>query len=486
MEILLLVIGLIVGVLLGALGAWFLAQRRAAAAGPADLVPVDDPALVEARHQQALIELRASGEAQLARALADEQAKQSNLGAELAAVEATAAGLREQIEAARAQYRELVERQQFEQRQREAKEAADSKVLQELAPVKKTLTDMQAKVAELETQRHRQHGELSQQLKAAAESEERLRSTAESLASALRSNSTRGVWGETQLRSVVEAAGLIERVDFDTQHSVTTDAGAGRPDMVIHLPGGKHIAVDAKVPFNAYLEASQIPATATGSEGAQRDALLKNHVKAVRDHIVALGGKTYWEGLGASPEMVIAFIPSESLISSALEADPSLLEFAFSKRVALASPVTLWSVLKTVAFSWQQDVLTKEAKTLFDLSRELYARLSTTAGQIEKLGRTIERTVKDYNTFVGSLESRVLPTARKLKALDETKVLATIEGIDESPRELTAYEFTTAAAEQPMLDAPGEGGAEAAVDTEDATAHDDILADIDPEIRRSI
>lgn len=485
MEILLLVIGLIVGVLLGALGAWFLAQRRAST-GPDETAVLEDPALVEARHQQALTELRAASESQLALALADERSKQAALGAELAAVEATAAGLREQIEAARAQYLELVERQRREQREREARETADSKVLQALAPVKQTLTDMQSKVAELETQRHRQHGELSQQLKTAAENEERLRSTAETLASALRSNSTRGVWGETQLRSVVEAAGLIERVDFDTQHSVTTDAGAGRPDMVIHLPGGKHIAVDAKVPFNAYLEASQIPATASGAEGAKRESLLKGHVKAVRDHITALGGKTYWEGLGASPEMVIAFIPSESLISSALEADPSLLEFAFSKRVALASPVTLWSVLKTVAFSWQQDVLTKEAKTLFDLSRELYARLSTTAGQIEKLGRTIERTVKDYNTFVGSLETRVLPTARKLKALDETKVLATLEGIEESPRELTAYEFTTAAAaEQPMLDAAGAVDDEIEAEIEEPS-HDGLLADIDPEIRNSL
>ncbi|MFF2271163.1 DNA recombination protein RmuC [Agromyces sp. NPDC058136] len=484
MEILLLVIGLIVGVLLGALGAWFLAQRRAST-GADETVVLEDPALVEARHQQALTELRAASESQLALALADERSKQASLGAELAAVEATAAGLREQIEAARTQYLELVERQRHEQREREARETADSKVLQALAPVKQTLTDMQSKVAELETQRHRQHGELSQQLKTAAENEERLRSTAETLASALRSNSTRGVWGETQLRSVVEAAGLIERVDFDTQHSVTTDAGAGRPDMVIHLPGGKHIAVDAKVPFNAYLEASQIPATASGAEGAKRESLLKGHVKAVRDHITALGGKTYWEGLGASPEMVIAFIPSESLISSALEADPSLLEFAFSKRVALASPVTLWSVLKTVAFSWQQDVLTKEAKTLFDLSRELYARLSTTAGQIEKLGRTIERTVKDYNTFVGSLETRVLPTARKLKALDETKVLATLEGIEESPRELTAYEFTTAAtAEQPLLDEAGAVDAE--IEAEIEEPHDGLLADIDPEIRNSL
>jgi DNA recombination protein RmuC len=484
MEILLLVIGLVVGTALGALGAWFLAQRRAAAAGAGSVT--EDPALVEARHQAEVASVHAAHAAEQARMLAEEQQAQAQLRAELAAFEATAGGLREQIEAARAQYREVVERQRVEQRDREAREAADSKVLQALAPVRQTLSDMQVKVTALETQRHQQHGELSQQLKIAAENEERLRSTAESLASALRSNSTRGVWGETQLRSVVEAAGLIERVDFDTQRSITTDSGAGRPDMVIHLPGGKNIAVDAKVPFNAYLEASQIPATASGADGAQRERLMKGHVKAVRDHIVALGSKSYWEGLGASPEMVIAFIPSESLVSSALEADPSLLEFAFSKRVALASPVTLWSVLKTVAFSWQQDVLTKEAKTLFDLSRELYARLATTAGQIEKLGRTIERSVKDYNAFVGSLESRVLPTARKLKALDETKVLATLEGIEESPRELTAYEFTTASSadETPAIEAPSAVEAHAVVEA--LIEHEDLIADIDPEIRSSL
>jgi DNA recombination protein RmuC len=305
---------------------------------------------------------------------------------------------------------------------------------------------MQHKVTELETQRSRQHGELSQQLRSATESEERLRQTAETLAAALKSNSTRGVWGETQLRNVVQAAGLIERVDFDVQSNITSDAGAGRPDMVVHLPGGKNIAVDAKVPFNAYLEASQILATASGEEGAKREHLLKQHVKALRAHIDTLSSKAYWEGLEASPELVIAFIPSESLVSSALEADPSIMDYAFGKRVALASPVTLWSVLKTVAFSWQQNVLTEDAKMLFDLSRELYSRLSKLSDHVEKLGRSIERSVKDYNAFVGSLERQVLPSARKLSALDESKVLGTLNGIEESPRELTAFELTSVAA----------------------------------------
>ena len=424
-----LFIGLVAGIALGAVIGVLSAKARTSAAGG------ESAAVLEARHQVALSELR--GQEQQARA---------TLSSELASAQATALALRDQVSGLQEQHRELLERQRAEQTARTERERAESKVLQLLTPVQESLRTMQHKVTELETQRSRQHGELSQQLRSATESEERLRQTAETLAAALKSNSTRGVWGETQLRNVVQAAGLIERVDFDVQSSITSDAGAGRPDMVVHLPGGKNIAVDAKVPFNSYLEASQILATAVGEEGAKREQLLKQHVKALRSHIDTLASKTYWEGLEASPELVIAFIPSESLVSSALEADPSIMDYAFGKRVALASPVTLWSVLKTVAFSWQQNVLTEDAKMLFDLSRELYGRLSKLSEHVEKLGRSIERSVKDYNAFVGSLERQVLPSARKLSALDESKVLGPLSGIEESPRELTAFELTAVAA----------------------------------------
>ncbi len=427
-----LLIGLVVGAVLGAVLGLVLGRRSSG----------DAPAVIEARHQTTIAEIRA-----------EEAQHRAGLSTELAALQATAAGLREQITTAQDQYRDLVERVRSEQAAQAERERAESKVLQQLAPVQETLRSMQAKVTELETQRSLQHGELTQQLKSATEAEERLRATAESLAGALRSNSTRGVWGETQLRRVVEAAGLIERVDFDVQWSVSSDVGAGRPDMVIHLPGGKHIPVDAKVPFDAFLAASQIPATATGEEGDRRKRMLADHVKAVRAHIDALGSKAYWAGLGTSPEMVIAFIPSESLVSSAMEADPAIMDYAFSKRVALASPVTLWSVLKTVAFSWQQDVLTADAQVLFDLSRELYSRLSTMAGHVEKLGRAIESTIKNYNGFVGSLERQVLPTARKLQKLDESTVLGPLAAIEDSPRDQTAMELV-AELESGTSDAP--------------------------------
>lgn len=421
-----LLIGLTAGVLLGAIIGILVARSRATTAGASA-----DPELSEARHAIAVAEIRAQ-----------ETTARAELLAELASAQASLAGVRDQLADAQDQYREAMERARRDAEERATAERAESKVLQALAPVKESLSSMQQKVSELESQRSRQHGELAQQLKSATESEERLRTTAESLASALRNNATRGVWGETQLRAVVESAGLLQRVNFDLQSSILADDRVGRPDMIVHLPGGKSMAVDAKVPFNAYLEASAIGAMASEAELARRDSLIKQHVKAVRDHITALGSRSYWEGLDSSPEMVIAFIPSESLLSSALEADPSIMEFAFSKKVALASPVTLFSVLKTVAVSWQHEVVTQEAKLLFDVSRELYGRLTKLATHVDKLGRSIDRSVKDYNTFVGSLERQVLPSARRLNKLDESRVLPVLKELNQTPRELTSSDLT--------------------------------------------
>ena len=423
-PLLVLIVGIAIGTALGLAIGVLVARRRQGQL---------DPAVIEAQHSAALTQLQA-----------DERAVQSRLIADHAAMQARAGALGEQVDALRAQYREVVERHRADAQAQVDRDQRESRVLQALTPVQESLRTMQQKVTELEAQRSQQHGELAEQLKHTQAAGEQIRMTTESLASALRSNSTRGVWGETQLRNVVQAAGLIERVDFDLQHSVSSDAGAGRPDMVVHLPGGKNIAVDAKVPFTAYLEASQIPVTATGEEGARRDVLLKQHVKALRAHIDALASKAYWAGLDASPELVIAFIPSESLVSSALDADPGIMDYAFSKRVALASPVTLWSVLKTIAFSWQQDVLTDQAKTLFDLSKELYQRLATLSEHADKLRRSIESTVTSYNQFANSLESRVLVTARKLSALDESKVIGAAATIEQSARQLTAAEFERA------------------------------------------
>jgi DNA recombination protein RmuC len=420
MEILALVIGLLIGLAAGAAVGISVARTRAA-------------------HTAAT----SAGALATADALRDELARAHDDTADR--LGAQAAQYRQQIDSLETRARELEHIVQRMHGAETARVQGESKVLTALSPVAQSLDVMRAKIAELEQSRGEQYGAISEQLKSAAASEERLRATADTLASALSANSTRGVWGETQLRNVVEAAGLLERVDFDVQTSVTTANGAtARPDMVVHLPGGKEIAVDAKVPFNAYLEASAIPDSATGAEGARRDQLIAAHVKALRGHIDALAARQYWTAYDGSPELTIAFIPSESLVSSALAADPGLLDHAFRKRVALASPVTLWSVLKTVAFSWQQDVLTQEARELFRVSRELYGRLGTMAGHVDKLGRSIRGSVVDYNKFVGSLEHTVLPSARRLSLLDESKVIAEPGTIDDEPRMLTAPELVTA------------------------------------------
>jgi DNA recombination protein RmuC len=331
-----------------------------------------------------------------------------------------------------------------DQNAQQERERREQLVLRALAPVQESLQAMQQKVTDLERDRQTQYGSLAEQLRLAQASDEALRATTESLAGALRSNATRGVWGETQLRRVVESAGLTRYVDFELQSSVTSHSGEGRPDMVVRLPGGKSLAVDAKVPLDAYLEASAIAVTAQGEDGARRSQLLQRHVKAVRAHVDALAKKAYWSGLDSSPEFVVCFLPNEALLATALDEDPTLLDYAFGKRVALASPVNLWAVLKTVAYTWTQQDVSTEARRLFDLGTELYQRLGSMAGHAEELRRAIERTVDSYNRFAGSLETRVLVTARKFPGIDETKLeaVAAPELIEKTPRRLVAPELT--------------------------------------------
>ena len=369
--------------------------------------------------------------------------ERAELAGRAAAAETARDALGAQLDQQRALQRELSLQARDEQAARDERERREQSVLRALAPVQESLASMQQKVEELERERHHQYGSLAEQLRRAQESDEALRSTTESLAGALRSNATRGVWGETQLRRIVESAGLTRYVDFDLQASISSDAGAGRPDMIIRLPGGKALALDAKVPLDAYLEASAIPETAQGEEGARRRALLDRHVKAVRAHVDALAKKAYWAGLDASPEFVICFVPSESLLSAALAQDPTLLDHAFGRRVALASPVNLWAVLKTVAYTWTQQDVSSEARELLALGTQLYERLGSLTGHADDLRRAIERTVDTYNKLVGSLESRVLVTARRFPGIDETK-LSSVDApaaITSTPRRLTAPEF---------------------------------------------
>jgi DNA recombination protein RmuC len=357
-----------------------------------------------------------------------------DLRVKLASAEATIAGLNGQLAQNAA-----------EKRDRDERDREENKLLQALAPVKVHLEQMQLTVATLEKERTEQFGSIQQQLKSAIESDEQLRKQTQALSQALTSNNVRGVWGEAQLRKLVELAGLIKHADFDEQATISTNAGAGRADMVINLPGGKSLAIDSKVPFSAYQEASAISELATGEEAARRARLIAEHVKAVKAHIDALGTKAYWSGLDASPDFVIAFIPSESLLSAALDADPALLEYAFKKNVALASPVSLFSVLKTINFIWRQNADESSVRNMIKLGKELYERVGKVAEHADKLGRSITSTVKDYNQFVSSLEGRMLVTARKLNDLDEnalgTEEISAPKELEVAPLQLTASEL---------------------------------------------
>ncbi|MGI9085245.1 MAG: DNA recombination protein RmuC [Aeromicrobium sp.] len=411
-----LVIVLFIGLLVGLAVGWMLARSRVSNA---------DPAVLAAQHAQVVAEIRH-----------EEVTARAEVNERLAAADAGLQVLRQQLASAHEQYREALDRHREEARQRAVTEQAESKVLQQLAPVADQLRSMGQKVVDLEKQRHQQHGDLAAQIKITRETAEKSKVAAETLASALRNNSVRGAFGETQLKSLVESAGLLRRVDFTTQESIEAESGARRPDMVVHLPGGKQMAIDAKVPYAAFIESNR-PDIAD----AQRAEQLARHAKQVKAHIDALAGKSYWTGLAASPEFTVAFIPNESILNSALDADPGLMEHAFAKGVLLATPVNLWAVLKTVAFTWQQDVLTDDAKRLFDLGKELYGRLAKLAEHAEKLRRSIESTVTNYNNFASSLEQRVLVTARKLETLDESKVIGQPEPIESQTKQLTQEEF---------------------------------------------
>lgn len=359
-------------------------------------------------------------------------------------------------------YRDAVDHARHEQRAEAQRVQQQNAVLTALAPVRESLQQMQTKVTAIERERHAQFGTLEEQLRRAQESDEALRATTESLAGALRSTATRGVWGETQLRRVVEAAGLTRHIDFDLQATISSDNGQGRPDMVIRLAGGSSIAVDAKVPLDAYIEASALPSG--DAHEARRRPLMQKHVKAVRAHIDALAKKAYWAGLEASPEFVICFLPSESLLAAAIDEDPTLLDYAFGRRVALASPVNLWAVLKTVAFTWKQQEVSTEARALLALGTQLYDRLGTLAGHADDLRKALERTVDSYNRFAGSLETRVLVTARQFPGVDASALESAPLITERGARRFTA----------PELIAADDATLEREEPTEPSTTHADV------------
>jgi DNA recombination protein RmuC len=281
-------------------------------------------------------------------------------------------------------------------------ELADARLAGYVRPLKDSLERMDHKLQGVERVRQEAYGALQAQVTTLSE-------RAGSLTNALRTPHVRGRWGEAQLRNVVEYAGMIEHCDYVSQATTSTDDGTLRPDLVVRIPGGKHVVVDAKAPLAAYLSAFET------SDDAERELRLADHARQVREHVTKLSAKGYWRQFEPSPDFVVMFLPDESYLRAAHEHDPTLQEYAWSSNVILASPSTLMVLLRTVAMTWQQETIAESAREVSALGRELYKRLATMGAHVGRLGKSLDGAVKAYNETVGSLERQVLVQARRFE-----------------------------------------------------------------------
>lgn len=327
-------------------------------------------------------------------------------------------------------------------------------------PLRQSLDKVDGQIRAIEKERVDAYAGLREQVGHLIEGQHRLRGETAGLVRALRSPSARGRWGEIQLRRVVEMAGMVDHCDFVEQPSLQTADGARlRPDMIVRLPGGKTVVVDAKTPLDAYLSAVE-----AGDDAETRATEGRRHARQVRDHLKKLGDKRYWAELDGAPEFVVLFLPGEAFFAAALDHDPGLIEAGIDQGVIPATPTTLIALLRAVAYGWRQDRLEENARAIAALGRELFDRIGTLGGHMARLGKDLGRSVEAYNATVGALESRVLVSARRLKDLDaapEDGTVPAADPVDAAPRAPAA----------PDLIGPGRGGSGGALDPDGATAY---------------
>ncbi len=312
----------------------------------------------------------------------------------------------------------------------EKRETAISELVK---PVKESLDKFEQKVQEIEKARVGAYEGLNQQVRSLFETQQQLKSETNNLVRALGTPRVRGRWGEMQLRRVVELAGMLEHSDFVEQESVNVEDGRLRPDLIVKLPGGKNVVIDAKAPLAAYLEAFESP-----DDNIKKSKML-DHARHLRDHASSLGRKAYWEQFSPTPEFVVLFVPGESFFSAALESDPELIDRAVGDKVIFATPTTLIALLKAVAYGWRQEILAENAAKISKLGRELYSRISTVGDNLSTLGDKLGSAVDSYNKAIFNIQDRVLVTARKFNELQGGEAedeIPTIQPVDQRPREV--------------------------------------------------